>query len=181
MTWLRAIFARIAPAPAISTTAFGRTIEQMAAADDAAERARLGKLLSVQLEGYLSGQAGNTYVALLELEERIRAGQGETNEMIGEAVSLIRGQEAAVAGLRATFQERMSAVESRLDRHARKLAEHDESRDASIAERRLLMAQYQESKQDRAAIHGEIRELRDLVEEALATREAQGGGGDGNV
>lgn len=171
MQWLRKIFNRRGHDPTHSSTSFGTTFERLSAADDPVERAQMGKLFAVQLEGFLSNLSSNMSVALLEIDERQRQRQGETNEMIGEAVGLIRGTEAAVSGLRADFREvaeTVSELESRLMAAEAKLADHDRSRDQSIQERRDLKQQNEDAQQERQRIEQKVDQLSSEIAQVLS-------------
>ena len=169
MSWLKAIFSRTPPAtPRLTSTGYGDTIRKLASADDPEERARLAGQLAVQLEGAFDSSADNVQVAIWQLGEQLREGQGETNDMISEAVSLIRGQGAELSAARADFREIAETVSDiqlwRADVDADRES-FKQSRAASIEERRTLFAQYEESKQDRAKLHEQLTELSSQVEQ----------------
>lgn len=98
-----------------------------------------------------------------------------------------------VTGIKQAMEERFLALETRMERAERKLASHDESRDASIDERRLLRQDMDASKahrvalqegQDRietdvSALRDEIHHIREVLEEVLTTREATSDDNDG--
>jgi hypothetical protein len=178
MSWLRDIFKRADTTPRLTTTSYGMTIQQMVRADDPAERERLGDLLAVQLESVFSGQANNVQIALWQFEERQRERVGETNDLVSEAVNLIRGQGAVLNAARAEFRDGMSAIgervsgveldvvelKTRMDAAEATLRAHDQSRDASIAERAQHTADLTESKTHRA----HMQQTLDRLEAAVA-------------
>lgn len=94
-----------------------------------------------------------------KLASDLRTVLGETNGMLVDIRTAQQTQEAAVTGLRAEFHDGMQAIGERVtDNTARigdleqKVAEHDQSRDQSIEDRRLLRQDMDESKAHRARI-----------------------------
>lgn len=155
-----------------------QTVDLMEATDDPAERRRLGQLAIEQFQAAHGRLADRTVFVLSDIEDAMRGTMAEqlgaTNDMLGELLAGQRRQEAALHAARAEFQalgERLSEVES-------KVAEHDHSRDASIAERRELRVALEqlnrrmdESADDRAEIHSQL----ERIEHAIADMRAEGG------
>lgn len=171
-----------------------------------ASKAIEAKTISAQRDVIEIEAASNTRVDQISarLEERLRTIMGDTNGMLADTHTIVQNTEAAVTGLRAEFHDGLSAIgervtdnTARIEDLERKVGEHDQSRDQSIEERKLLREDMNESKAHRGRIQERLdtdlpaifKQLGDLslaverMEQALALagnhHDDAGGGVDG--
>lgn len=116
---------------------------------------REAKTTSLQLELVKIHDSINRQIGRLgdKLSDDLRTQSGAGNQMIVDIHAMVQQQGAAVVTLRAeflSFGERVSDNTMRIEGLERKVSEHDQSRDQSIAERQLLREDMDESKAHRA-------------------------------
>jgi len=115
------------------TSAFRKTLRELAEADDRADRLRTANLLASQLEVAFNQQGNLAQVAIWDVQEAAYQKIDDLHKQVGDTNTLLAGVIEAIHGLRGDVRQsatesaaRLKKIEARLDTKRERLDDHEQ-------------------------------------------------------